>query len=249
MTATTVSCFTSSYEAKKYDMEERVTALWASEEFGAEGADAELARFDLSASEVVEQVLVKAEREAAAEFGGGPFPRNAVGLGRWLYLVRNLNVLLAAKGTGWEVYEPDGICRILNAERKVAIVVQAGDEMTGRPKAAGSRYPRTRRDRGAAVLRTVSFNGAPMLPEFEAEREEELRLEDLDTWFLLVRAGEGKVAGELSLPRPVLGDSKRIEAWGQRILLGVTEVDGVAASNPSTDDFPDDGIDFPVTRR
>ncbi|WP_306512578.1 hypothetical protein [Janibacter hoylei] len=233
----------------KYDMEEHMAALWASEEFGADGADAELIRFDLSVAELVDQVLVKAERETAAEFGGGPFPRNAVGIGRWLYLVRNLNVLLAGKGAGWHVYEPDGICRIMNDALKIAIVVQAGDEMTGRPKAAGGRYPRTRRDRGAAVLRTVSFNGAPMLPQFEAEREDERRLEEFDTWFLLVRAGEGKVAGELSLPRPAVGGSKRIDTWERRILLGLTEVDGPAAQNPSTDDFPDDGIDFPVTRR
>lgn len=222
-------------------------AEWASRGGDHSDIEAQLERFDLTQAELWERVLAKAERETASEFGGGPFPRNAVGTGRWLYLVRNLNVLLA--GRGWEVHEPDGIPRILSRERRIAIVVQAGDEMTGRPKVEGGRFPRTRRDRGAALMRSVTFNEVPMLPGFEEDRQEKLSLSDYATWFLLVRAGNGKVAAELSYPLPPPGESRKIETWRERILLGVTDIDGPAAANPSTDDFPDSGIDFPVTPR
>lgn len=222
-----------------------MAAVDARLEFVDDEVDRELLRFDVTATELQERVLIRAEEDTAREFGGGPFPRNAIGIGRWLYLVRNLNELLAGKG--WEVHEPDGISRILHRERKIAIVVQAGDNMTGRSKASGSRQPRTRYARGAAMLRAVGHNEVMMLPQFEEDRAREIQLQDYTTWFLLVWTGNGEVWAELS--EPALSESSKIELWSQRILLGSAMAGGIAIDNPSTDDFVDEGIDFPVTPR
>lgn len=188
-----------------------------------------LTPFDLTWDVVRDRILMRAQaiaRPYATELS----PPGAAGQIRFIHLVRNLTEVLMP--AGWERCDRNNIARLIHPERKLAVVITSGDEVTGTPFSQLKRKPKTKYAKGAAIRRVVEVNDTPPLFDL-AEPAEEVDLDEYKTWFLLVHVSLLKIQSELSLAKTL--DAKGfINDWIDRILFPDLPNDGTALTDDET---------------
>jgi hypothetical protein len=131
--------------------------------------------------------------------------------------------------SAWDHDEANQQPRTFNNDRRIAVIVQSGDEMTG---IDGDRAPRSKHGKGRATRQKVVDNRQGYL--FDLTRSDESADEQgdeqgdeqaLDTWVLLLAEVEGELRAELSRPH-AMDDAGRVSAWTERILLPATPLGG-----------------------
>ncbi|MBN7379712.1 hypothetical protein [Mycobacteroides abscessus] len=199
------------------------------------GADAEkrLAELDLEAG-LFEKVLDRAEAEVrmCTKFD----PPSMGGITRWGRTIRFMREELCR--SGWTHDNPRNISRTIHPERRFAIVVMSGNDVTG-SNLPGAR-PSKKYPLGGAMQVTVETNGQQLSFFSPSDLGVEAKASDdeaLPTWFLLYRITPEGVVSELSFPSDT--DGGGMSEWVERIILGVVPID------PDTIDsvLPDDGDD------
>lgn len=166
------------------------------------------------------------------------------GFTAWAQMVRASREYLLPKG--WSRSNENNYCVVIDPEGEIAIAIATGDDGTGRSYA----NPTTKSSKGPRTVDVVIANqhqlvlplDFPPVPERTIEQDEERM-----TWILLVHRGEEGVRSELSLPLSI-NDDGYIDAWRDRIMLGVLPIDpNLEGLKPNTNDQPDISID--VKRR
>ena len=116
----------------------------------------------------------------------------------------------------------------MNAGDTRAIIVASGDENTGRL----GYNPSTRNPKGSTTVQAVRDNTIGWLfSELEEDRESQLRVASMETWFLLIYRDEAtrKFRSELSMPISING---RLcpDLWRERIILDVIDFDNASSA-------------------
>ncbi len=123
--------------------------------------------------------------------------------------------------SGWDFDEANQQPRTFNDDRRITVIVQSGDEMTG---IDGPRAPRSKHGKGQATRQKVDVN--TQLPLFDVAAPEGLANDStLHTWVLLMAEVDGELRAELSRPNGMDG-AGRVSDWTERLLLPVTPLGG-----------------------
>jgi hypothetical protein len=177
-------------------------------------------------------------------YSDGLYPVGAGGIVRYLHSVAALREGFAHLG-----YEPDNggqVARTVHRERGVAIVVAAGNDLTGVPFSVARKHPTTKWPKGERILAAVEENNAQFaLFDMPGQDETEKPELTLTTWILLQRATEEKVWSELSLPSQISGNGF-VTDWRRRFLLPIVPNVGGALFELDQDEEGDGGIDISV---
>jgi hypothetical protein len=186
-----------------------------------------------------------AERNACTEND----PPGFGGMTAWAKTVRGLRELLIRRE--WKRTNRRRLAAVLNPEGTVAVGVSTGDERTG----IDGPEPQTAYPKGPAWQAAVdanadqlAFTTPGMWPEIEPEREV---VDDNDlnraTWVLLFYIAARETRCELSMPKEIGADSKKLDSWVERILLPSIPHDpepAIEENAPAAEP-----IDVPVKRR
>ena len=125
----------------------------------------------------------------------------------WARALRTLREELR-RDHGWHRGDFLRIPVCFNAEENLAISVALGDQWTG---IDGEKQPSTS-PRGPATIEVVELSGTQRSIDFDVD-------DAVDFWYLLIYAAGDELRAELSRPTDV-NDTKRINKWNERILLG-----------------------------
>lgn len=146
----------------------------------------------------------------------------------------------------WDHDEANQQPRTFNNDRRIAVIVQSGDEMTG---IDGDRVPRSKHGKGRATRQKIVDNRQEYLfdlatpDESVDEQDDELAL---TTWVLLLAEVDGELRAELSRPY-AMDEAGRVSAWTERILLPVTPLGGTFDMDLDREDESDQGDAFDVS--
>lgn len=157
---------------------------------------------------VSEQILRNAvERGEIARSGCTQLdPPTRAGYSAWAETTRAIREALIGKG--WQAVQ-GGSCPTVSPDRKIAIIVQTGDDATGMQRGT----PRSKNPKGPAVELAVANNNQLLLwDDFDDAKD----LPPAETWVLLVGRDRDQVRFELSLPSRMDSDG-RIAEWKVRI--------------------------------
>jgi hypothetical protein len=186
-----------------------------------------------------------AERNACTEND----PPGFSGMTAWAKTVRRLRELLIPRE--WKRTNRRRLAAVLNPEGTVAVGVSTGDERTGLDGAE----PQTAYPKGPAWQAAVDANADQLAfttPGMWVEKEPALEVVDESdlnraTWVLLFCIAARETRCELSMPKDLGADSKKLDSWVERILLPSIPHDPEPAIE---DDTPAaEPIDVPVKRR
>lgn len=166
------------------------------------------------------------------------------GFTAWAQMVRASREYLLPKG--WSRSNENNYCLVVDPKGETAIAIATGDEGTGdshtNPTTRSSKGPRTVDIVVANQNQLVLPLDYPPIPEHTVDQDENRM-----TWILLVHRGAEGVRSELSLPLSI-NDDGYIDAWRERIMLGVLPNDpDLHDIKPNPSDQPDITID--VKRR
>jgi hypothetical protein len=180
--------------------------------------------------------------DAGASSSTALHPPGDSGFRRWSDTVAGLR--RQALPHGWEMSNAQNYCTVFNGESRAAIVVMAGDPMTGmRIGSPTSRYPK-----GVATAQRIARNNgqASLFPSMKSN--DEVVEEDCVTYVLVQYATEVGVQVELSLPSS-MSSSGYVDEWDERILLPMVDPRGTEpdAEVPELENSP--SIDFAVSAR
>jgi hypothetical protein len=207
-----------------------------------------LRTFDLSESDIRDRVILRAHHAAQA-FDGRLYPPGAPGSVRYFELVNTLSQVLLSRG--WRRDDKHNICRLVNDDRRIVLVVTSGDELTGIPYLTSKKHPRSKYPKGLAMRTAVDSNQSALdIPGYGASVAQDSSdpYSRYSLWTLMVFVNSSEIRSEVS--RPTGFDIQdRIAGWDERIILrpiandgGAIDIDVVPADAPGT------GIDIPVRR-
>lgn len=175
-------------------------------------------------------------------------PRSYTGTSMWAETTAALRRELLVE-SGWEMDEAGGQPRTFSMERRLNVVVQSGDDMTG---VLGERKPRTKHSKGSATVTKVRDNQLALFA-VAGPAAEEPELEDgdviesvLETWVLLLAEVDNELRAELSRPRG-FDAAGHVNDWYERILLTATPMVADDFNIEQDDRDDDDGEGFDVT--
>lgn len=172
-------------------------------------------------------------------------PKTFPGQVMWAETVAELRTRFFDLNQGWQAGQAGNYETTYHPGRRIAIAVVGGDANTG---VRGLQPPKTARRRGPVTARRVSHNAAGQLtldlPDLAVPADDDSQCA---TWFFLLKARDGVLYSELSLPL-LLGEDHRVARWGRRILLRETTLVG-AVTPTEPDEDGDDAPNVRVTRR
>lgn len=214
------------------DFAERRQARQMQRQFGFDGV-------------LLRDLVVARAAAASRSYMHGLYPPAAPGIIRWLHSVAASREALAP--LGWEPDDSDQLSKVVNWERRIAIVPAAGNALTGLPFALTGKYPSTKWPKGERTAVAVARNEEPTLPGMGGHEEEQLAARPpLITWMLLQHATKEEVRSELSRPGAINARGF-ITRWSDRFILPPISNDGGPVDEPFEDG--DDGIDITVEPR
>lgn len=143
---------------------------------------------------------------------------------------------------GWDFDEANQQPRTFNSDRRMTLIVQSGDEMTG---IDGPRPPRSKHGKGQATRQKVDVNTQLRLFDVAAREDFSSDLA-FHTWVLLVAEVDGELRAELSRPNG-MDEAGRVSDWTERILLSATPLGGDFDIELGRVDDGDQGDGFDVT--
>ncbi|MFC0457703.1 hypothetical protein ACFFGR_14245 [Arthrobacter liuii] len=244
-----MSDFVTSYEVQKSDILTERSNMELYAERQPETVEERLLRtFDLSESDIRDRVVLRAHH-AAQEFDGGLYPPGSPGSVRYFELVSALSQVLRPRG--WRRDDKQNICRLVNDERRVVLIVTSGDEATGLSYLTFKKYPRSKYPKGVAVRAAVDNNQTAFDFDgygIEAPQGPVDPYSGYSLWTLMVFVNEHEIRTEIS--KPTGFDSHgRIAGWDERIILRPVPNDGTVIDiDLIAPESPDTGIDIPVSR-
>jgi hypothetical protein len=209
------------------------------------------ALFDMSWADLQDRVLLRAQA-VARSYDTKLYPNGASGTVRYLHLVAHLSEVLLP--LGWERCDDDNIPRLVDRERKVALVVASGDALTGTPWSFQGRYPRSKYPKGEATKKAVDRNVQRELTLFDDEPDAQaVELSDYETWFLMVYVSTKLIQAEVSRPQ-AMDDKGYVCVFEPRILMPSLPNDGTAIDITDDESVHDadsntGGIDIPIGPR
>jgi hypothetical protein len=143
---------------------------------------------------------------------------------------------------GWNFDEANQQPRTFNSDRRITVIVQSGDEMTG---IDGPRAPRSKHGKGEATRLKVDVN--TQLRLFDVKASDEIASDlALHTWVLLMAESEGELRAELSRPTG-MDSAGHLSDWTERILLPATPLGGDLDFELDREEDDDQGDGFDVT--
>jgi hypothetical protein len=148
--------------------------------------------------------------------------------------------------SAWDHDEANQQPRTFNNDRRIAVIVQSGDEMTG---IDGDRAPRSKHGKGRATRQKVVDNRQQYLFDITTPDEPVDDLDDgliLNTWVLLLAEVDGELRVELSRPY-AMDEAGRVSAWTERILLPASPLGGNFDIDLGREDDGDQGDAFDVS--
>ncbi|WP_190243011.1 hypothetical protein [Arthrobacter globiformis] len=244
-----MSGFVTSYEVRKTDIknERSPMELYAARQ--PETVEDRLLRtFDLSESDIRDRVVLRAHH-AAQEFDRGLYPPGSPGSVRYFELVNTLSQVLRPRG--WRRDDKQNICRLVNDDRRIVLVVTSGDEATGIPYLTFKKYPRSKYPKGVAMRSAVDNNQSAFdFAEYGLGTPQESNdaYSGYSLWTLMVFVNSHEIRSEISKPIGFDGHG-RIAGWDERIILHPVPNDGAAIDIDLIEpDTPDAEIDIPVSR-
>lgn len=173
-------------------------------------------------------------------------PRPYAGYSMWAETTAGLRRELLVE-SGWKMDEDGGQPRTFNLARRLNVVVQSGDDMTG---VLGERKPRSKHSKGSATATKVRDNQLALFPVVglaAAEPEDGKNVEPvLETWVLLLAEVKDELRAELS--RPIGFDSGgHVNDWHERIILNATPMVADDFTVEQDDRGDDEAEGFDVT--
>lgn len=198
--------------------------------------DSRLAELGLTRGRLVAAIL---SGDAGASGSTALHPPGNPGYRRWADTVTGLRMQLLPHG--WLHSNAFNYCTVFNPDTRVAIVVMAGDSMTGsRLGVPSSKYPKG--DVTAQRLR-VNQQQTSLFPDLKSAGE--VAEQDCTTWVLVQRSDEIGIHAELSRARS-MNNSGYVVDWYERLLLPTIDPRGDDRTEQSPAE-PD--IDFVVSAR
>ncbi|WP_157110464.1 hypothetical protein [Nocardia anaemiae] len=197
-----------------------------------------LQRFDLSESEVLEDIIRRALNDAE---GAHPLsPPGTAGQRMHQATVAYLRELLIPRK--WKIDQTDGVARTVAVERCIAIIAAAGNEFTGLP-GTDDRFT-TKWPKGSCALNSVRYV-AEGFDSIDSSFPSSPKVEGCwDIWYLIHRIVDGEVRVEISNPS-YLDKRDYPSGWRERIILNPLQLNPEVDIYPDTDE-PDDGPEVPV---
>lgn len=170
-------------------------------------------------------------------------PKMIGGVNAWARAVRILSEEFCDAAWGWSRDDLGGQPRIFNIPLQLAVIVQAGNRLTGFADA----HPRTKYPKGQRTQAAVNMNGAGRL--FGAlEGESEPKEGPIQTWLLLVHGSRSELRAELSLPS-AMDKSNHVSDFSVRLILPMATEEFPLQRKGLPVDFPSPTVDVKVERR
>lgn len=182
--------------------------------------------------EIIRAAVIRGEIARASCTRLDPVTR--AGYSAWAETTKALREELVIHG--WKAQQ-GGTHPTVSPTGKLEIIVQTGDDATGRPE-----EPRSRNPKGPVIERVVAANQLLLWQDVDVATA----LPVAETWVLLIARDDDEVRFELSLPNHVDADG-RIDGWKMRIRFDpLDDTDPPGDRRPSEDTGE---IDIDVTKR
>lgn len=144
----------------------------------------------------------------------------------------------------WRRLDEGNLPLAVNEAETVALTVATGDEDTGRPEG----NPCTKSKKGPRVASAVANNQLQLFPVPVHLRPEEAT--GRATWLLLIHRDQAARELRTELSRPVsMGEDGRVDAWSERIILGVVPFDDQVIVDPASPNDSSPDIVVEIKRR
>lgn len=156
------------------------------------------------------------------------YPRTAGGSRAWEKIVATLRQRVVEECDGWCHRHQNGMALLVNAARRLTIVVTSGNKDTG---ISETLTPKTRNKKGPAVQDMVNRNYS-LFSESQPEGVSSISVDGHQTWVLLYHIDKEscEVRSELSLPTEIeISGSKgglKVSSWAERVLFVPVPFDG-----------------------
>lgn len=180
--------------------------------------------------------------DAGASSSSALHPPGDPGFRRWSDTVAGLRGQVLPNG--WNMSNALNYCTVFNRESRTAVVVMAGDIMTG--SKLGS--PKSRYPKGVVTAKRIERNNGQTSLFPSLKSAEEVVEEDCLTWVLVQVPTEQGVLVELSRPKS-MSLSGHVDDWDERILLPIIDPRGPKLTAQIEDSPENPHIDFAVTPR
>lgn len=180
--------------------------------------------------------------DAGASSSSALHPPGDSGFRRWADTVAGLRTQVLPHG--WDMSNALNYCTVFNRESRTAVVVMAGDVMTGIKFGT----PRSRYPKGVVTAKRIERNNGQISLFPSLKSAEEIVEEDCLTWVLVQFQGEQGVQVELSRPSS-MSQAGYVNDWDERILLPTVDPRGPHLAGRVDDGPENPDIDFAVTPR
>ncbi|REE87250.1 hypothetical protein [Cupriavidus plantarum] len=139
----------------------------------------------------------------------------AAGVQQWLKTVEALRTQLSAMG--WHIHNERNCPLISTPDRSVSIVVMTGNRETGK---LGAEDPTNQTEKGAVLERFVHRNRQLELFNQDSLKLAKTRQKETQVWVFLYHHDQTVNEVRFELAYPTGFSKKKIEEWGERLILG-----------------------------
>lgn len=139
----------------------------------------------------------------------------AAGVQQWLKTVEALRTQLSAMN--WRIHNERNCPLISAPDRSVSIVVMTGNRETGK---LGAEDPTNQTEKGAVVERFVQGNRQLELFNQDSLKLAKARQKETQVWVFLYHYDQTSNEVRFELAYPTGFGKKKIEEWGERLILG-----------------------------